>query len=106
MRIRNLEQMSLKASNKLGLSSRGCAFFVNEYVRREKLTRDLLICSHDILVSKRDSVAFSILVRSPFFRPDVSSDSATTSLYNSGSEAIRKSDDMTVDSSSSVKKLY
>uniref|UniRef100_A0A7N0UNA5 Uncharacterized protein n=1 Tax=Kalanchoe fedtschenkoi TaxID=63787 RepID=A0A7N0UNA5_KALFE len=73
-------------------------------VRREKLKRDLLICSHDILASKRDSVAFSALVRSPFFRPDISSDSATTSLYNSGSEAIQKSDGMTVDSTSSVKK--
>uniref|UniRef100_A0A7N0TL48 Uncharacterized protein n=1 Tax=Kalanchoe fedtschenkoi TaxID=63787 RepID=A0A7N0TL48_KALFE len=73
-------------------------------VKREKLKRDLLICSHDILASKKDSIAFSVLVRSPFFHPDVSSDSATTSLYNSGSEAIQKSDDLTVDSTSSVKK--
>ncbi|CAM8983351.1 unnamed protein product [Rhodiola kirilowii] len=73
-------------------------------VKREKIKRDLVVCSHDILASKRDSVAFSVSLHSPYFHPSISSDSATTSLYNSGSEAIQKSDDMTVDSISSVKK--
>lgn len=69
------------------------------------MQRELLLCSHDILASKRDSVAFSALLRSPYFHPGISSDSATTSIYNSGSEAIQRSDDVTVDStSSSIKK--
>lgn len=68
------------------------------------MQRDSLLCSHDILASKRDSVTFSALLRSPYFHPGISSDSATTSLYDSDSEAILKSDDVTVDSSSSVQK--
>lgn len=74
-------------------------------IKREKLKRELVLCSHDILASKRDTVALSVLFRSPFFPPDVSSESATTSLkahtdgYKSCSEAaIQRSDDITVDS--------
>ncbi|THF98695.1 hypothetical protein TEA_026784 [Camellia sinensis var. sinensis] len=73
-------------------------------IKREKLKRDLVLCSQDILVSNRDSIALSALVRSPFFPSDVSSESATTSLKGntddcrSGSEAIQRSDDITVDS--------
>lgn len=73
------------------------------------LQRELILCSHDILASKRDSVALSVLVHSPFFPPDVSSESATTSLkghmdgYKSSSEAIQRSDDITVDSTISGK---
>ncbi|GAB2271974.1 hypothetical protein Dimus_006804 [Dionaea muscipula] len=73
-------------------------------VKREKLKRELVLCSHDILASKRDSVAFSMLVRRPFFPLEVSLESATTSLNGhgdgsrSGSDAVQKSDDMTVDS--------
>ncbi|KAL5992913.1 hypothetical protein ACLOJK_013832 [Asimina triloba] len=66
--------------------------------------RELVLCSHDIMASKRDMVAFSILARSSFYAPDVSSESVTTSLRghpddnNSGSEALQRSDDTTVDS--------
>lgn len=58
---------------------------------------------------KQDHVARSIHVRSPSFLPDVSSESVTTSLkghtdgYKSCSEAIQRSDDITVDSTVSVK---
>uniref|UniRef100_A0A5B7AIV8 PHD finger family protein n=1 Tax=Davidia involucrata TaxID=16924 RepID=A0A5B7AIV8_DAVIN len=78
-------------------------------IKREKLKRELVLCSHDILASNRDTVALSALVHSPFFAPDVSSESATTSLkghmddYRSGSEAIQRSDDITVDSTVSGK---
>ncbi|XP_015885585.3 uncharacterized protein LOC107420993 isoform X1 [Ziziphus jujuba] len=78
-------------------------------IKREKLKRELVVCSHDILAVKRDHVARSLLVRSPFVLPDVSSESATTSLkghtdgYKSCSEAIQQSDDVTVDSTVSVK---
>ncbi|CAK9168146.1 unnamed protein product [Ilex paraguariensis] len=72
-------------------------------IKREKLKRELILCSHEILASSRDSIALSA-VRSSFFPQDVSSESATTSLkghsagYKSGSEAIQRSDDITVDS--------
>lgn len=77
-------------------------------IKREKVKRELVICSHNILASKRDSVAFSVLVRSPFFLPDVSSESATTSLRGhvddnkSCSEAMQRSEDVTVDSAISA----
>lgn len=78
-------------------------------VKREKIKRELVLCSHDILAFKRDHVARSVLVRSPFVLPDGSSESATTSLkataegYRSCSEARQRSDDVTVDSSVSAK---
>ncbi|XVF36831.1 hypothetical protein REPUB_Repub19eG0092300 [Reevesia pubescens] len=77
-------------------------------IKREKLKRELVLCSHEILACERDHVTRSLLVHSPFFHPDVSSESATTSLkghtdgYKSCSEAMR-SDDVTVDSTLSVK---
>ncbi|XP_061350490.1 uncharacterized protein LOC133295665 isoform X2 [Gastrolobium bilobum] len=77
-------------------------------VKREKIKRELVLCSHDILAFKRDHVARSVLVRSPFILPDGSSESATTSLkgntegYRSCSEALQRSDDVTVDSSVSA----
>ncbi|KDP32739.1 hypothetical protein JCGZ_12031 [Jatropha curcas] len=80
-------------------------------IKREKIKRDLVLCSHSILACKRDHVARSVLVHSPFFPPDVSSESATTSLkgntdgYKSCSDAIQRSDDVTVDSTISVKHL-
>lgn len=73
------------------------------------MQRELVLCSHDILAVKRDHVARSALARSPFFLPDVSSESVTTSLkghtddYKSCSEAFQRSDDVTVDSTVSVK---
>ncbi|KAL5558323.1 hypothetical protein UlMin_034534 [Ulmus minor] len=80
-------------------------------VKREKLKRELVLCSHDILAVKRDHVARSMLVHSPFLHPDVSSESVTTSLkqgaadsYRSCSEAIQRSDDITVDSTISFKR--
>nr|KYP70024.1 NuA3 HAT complex component NTO1 [Cajanus cajan] len=78
-------------------------------VKREKIKRELVLCSHDILAFKRDHVARSILVHSPFILPDGSSESATTSLkgntegYRSCSEPLQRSDDVTVDSSVSAK---
>lgn len=69
------------------------------------LQRELVLCTHEILASNRETIALSALARSSFFQPDVSSESATTSLkgytdgYKSGSEAIQRSDDVTVDSS-------
>ncbi|KAG7980875.1 hypothetical protein I3843_05G205300 [Carya illinoinensis] len=78
-------------------------------IRREKKKRELVLSSHDILACKRDHVARSLLVHSPFFLPEVSSESATTSLkghtdgYKSCSDAIQRSDDVTVDSTVSVK---
>ncbi|KAL4272194.1 hypothetical protein GQ457_13G010190 [Hibiscus cannabinus] len=77
-------------------------------IKREKLKRELVLCSHEILACKREHVNRSVLIRSPFFRPDVSSESATTSLKGhtddnkSCSEPMR-SDDVTVDSTLSVK---
>ena len=71
----------------------------------EFLQRELVLCSHDILAFKRDHVARSVLVHSPFTHPDCSSESATTSLkgnaegYRLCSEAVQRSDDLTADSS-------
>ncbi|XP_023518349.1 uncharacterized protein LOC111781857 isoform X1 [Cucurbita pepo subsp. pepo] len=73
-------------------------------IKREKIKRDLVLCSHDVLAFKRDHVARSVLVQTPFFLPEVSSESATTSLkghvedLKSCSEAVQRSDDLTVDS--------
>lgn len=73
------------------------------------LQRDLVLCSHDVLAFKRDHVARSVLVQTPFFLPEVSSESATTSLkghvedLKSCSEAVQRSDDLTVDSTVSIK---
>ncbi|XP_023550043.1 uncharacterized protein LOC111808351 isoform X1 [Cucurbita pepo subsp. pepo] len=78
-------------------------------IKREKIKRDLVLCSHDVLAFKRDHVARSVLVHSPFFLPEVSSESATTSLkghvedLKSCSEAVQRSDDLTVDSTVSIK---
>nr|POF09256.1 protein jade-1 [Quercus suber] len=79
-------------------------------IRREKKKRELVLCSHDILSFKRDQIARTLLAHNPFFLPDVSSESATTSLkghtddYKSCSDAIQRSDDITVDSTASVKR--
>ncbi|CAL0305533.1 unnamed protein product [Lupinus luteus] len=78
-------------------------------VKREKIKRELILCSHDKLAFKRDHVARSMPVHSPFALPDGNSGSATTSLigntegYRSCSEAVQRSDDVTVDSSFSAK---
>lgn len=68
------------------------------------LQRELVLCSHEILASNREAVALSAVSYSSLCPTDVSSESATTSLkgytddYKSGSEAIQRSDDITVDS--------
>ena len=55
-------------------------------------------CSHDILASRRDCAAYSVLVRSSF-QSGASSESATTSINNrSYSGTIQRSDEITVDS--------
>ncbi|XP_073043664.1 uncharacterized protein [Primulina eburnea] len=72
-------------------------------IKREKYKRELVTCSHHILASSRDSV-LSALARHPFYQPEISSESATTSIqgytdgYKSGSEIVQRSDDTTVDS--------
>ncbi|KAI0498855.1 hypothetical protein KFK09_019751 [Dendrobium nobile] len=63
------------------------------------VARDLVVCSHGILASRRDCVAFSAMVRSSFAL-GISSESATTSIDNpSCSGTFQRRDDMTVDSS-------
>ncbi|KAJ8762890.1 hypothetical protein K2173_023019 [Erythroxylum novogranatense] len=80
-------------------------------IKREKLKRDLVLCSHNVLAFKRDHAAQSLL-HSSFLPPDVSSESATTSLkgntdgYKSCSDAIQRSDDVTVDSTIHVKHRF
>ncbi|XP_039023104.1 uncharacterized protein LOC120155675 [Hibiscus syriacus] len=76
-------------------------------IKREKLKRELVLCSQEILVCKREHATRSVLIHSPFFHPEVSSESATslkarTDDNKSCSEAMR-SDDVTVDSTLSVK---
>ncbi|CAL9133537.1 unnamed protein product [Musa textilis] len=67
-------------------------------IKREKLKKDLVRCSHDILASRRDCAAYSVLVRSSF-QSGASSESATTSINNrSYSGTIQRSDEITVDS--------
>ncbi|KAL6492849.1 hypothetical protein OROGR_032608 [Orobanche gracilis] len=66
-------------------------------IKREKLKRELVICSHDILASNRDSV-LSNLSRHPFYQPEVSSESATTSIKGYTDNMVQRSDDLTVDS--------
>ncbi|XP_021748262.1 uncharacterized protein LOC110714096 isoform X2 [Chenopodium quinoa] len=78
-------------------------------VKREKLKRELVICNHDVFASKQDSLVFSMLVQRPFSSHE-SSDSATTSLKGhvdgsrSCSDAMQRSDDITVDSALSTKR--
>ncbi|WOH00610.1 hypothetical protein DCAR_0519978 [Daucus carota subsp. sativus] len=73
-------------------------------IRREKLKRDLVLCSHEVLDSNREAASLSALACVSFYQTDVSSESATTLLKSytdgckSGNEAIQKSDDITVDS--------
>ncbi|PIA31106.1 hypothetical protein AQUCO_05200002v1 [Aquilegia coerulea] len=100
----------LKAVKQIRVELERVRLLCERIIKREKVKRELVICSHNILASKRDSVAFSVLVRSPFFLPDVSSESATTSLRGhvddnkSCSEAIQRSEDITVDSAVSGKR--
>ncbi|KAJ6816383.1 uncharacterized protein M6B38_416485 [Iris pallida] len=73
-------------------------------IKREKVKRDLVLCSHDILASRRDYVTFSVLARTSF-PPGVSSESATTSIDNkSYSGTMQRSEDITVDSTLSGKR--
>nr|GMD74160.1 histone-lysine N-methyltransferase atx1 [Ipomoea batatas] len=74
-------------------------------IKREKLKRELVFCSHEVLASRRDAVVLSALSRHPFSQQDASSDSATTTSMRgytdgckSGSETVQRSDDITVDS--------
>ncbi|XP_015934618.1 uncharacterized protein LOC107460745 [Arachis duranensis] len=99
----------LKSMKQIRVELERLRLLCERIVKREKLKRELVLCSHDILAFKRDHVARSVLVHSPFILPDGSSESATTSLrgntegYRSCSEAIQRSDDITVDSSVSDK---
>ncbi|XP_040970923.1 uncharacterized protein [Gossypium hirsutum] len=97
--LKNMKQIRVKLERLRLLCDR--------IIKREKLKRELVVCSHEILARKRDHVTRSLLFHSPF-HPDVSLESATTSLkghtdgYRSCSESMR-SDDITVDSTLSVK---
>lgn len=69
------------------------------------LQRELVLCSHDMLQWNRESTSSSMRTCNTFVSPDVSSESATTSLrggytnsYKSCSETIQRSDDITIDS--------
>ncbi|XP_030440944.2 uncharacterized protein LOC115663029 [Syzygium oleosum] len=69
------------------------------------LQREIVLSMHEILALKRNTVARSMPVQGPFLATDASSESATTSLnYRSGNEAVQKSNEMTVDSSISIKR--
>lgn len=94
----------LKSLKKIRVELERLRLLCERIIRREKLKRELVFCSHEILVSKRNSVGWSAHVRSPFFSTEVSSESATTSLKGSGSEAIQRSDDITIDSTVSGKR--
>ncbi|XP_065881563.1 uncharacterized protein [Euphorbia lathyris] len=99
----------LKSMKQIRVELERLRLLCERIIKREKIKRDLVLCSHSILACKRDHVARSVLVHSPFFHPDVSSESATTSLkgntdgYKSCSDAVQRSDDVTVDSTVSVK---
>ncbi|KAJ1699782.1 hypothetical protein LUZ63_008294 [Rhynchospora breviuscula] len=84
-------------------------------IRREKLKRDLVLCSNQILGKRKDCIISPghIYTRSgptrsgptksgSFLPPGISSESATTSINNRSSynsRTIQQSDDVTVDSS-------
>ncbi|KAG0499429.1 hypothetical protein HPP92_004120 [Vanilla planifolia] len=75
-------------------------------IKREKVKRELLICSHGIISLRRNCIVSSNRAYSSF-APGVSSESATTSIDNrSYSGAIQRSDDITVDSTISGKRKY
>ncbi|KAF2296775.1 hypothetical protein GH714_001878 [Hevea brasiliensis] len=99
----------LKSMKQIRVELERLRLLCERIIKREKIKRDLVLCSHSILACKRDNVARSVLVHSSFFPPDVSSESATTSLkgnadgYKSCSDAIQRSDDVTVDSTISTK---
>ncbi|XP_021681430.2 uncharacterized protein LOC110665553 isoform X2 [Hevea brasiliensis] len=99
----------LKSMKQIRVELERLRLLCERIVKREKIKRDLVLCSHCILACKRDHVARSVLVHSPFVPLDVSSESATTSLkgntdgYKSCSDAIQRSDDVTVDSTVSIK---
>ncbi|XP_010245078.1 PREDICTED: uncharacterized protein LOC104588727 isoform X2 [Nelumbo nucifera] len=99
----------LKAIKQIRVELERLRLLCERIVKREKLKRELVLCSHDILASKRDAVAFSVLVHSPFFQLDVSSESASTNLkcvddHKSCSETIHKPENATFDGMTSGKR--
>ncbi|XP_021601342.2 uncharacterized protein LOC110606708 isoform X5 [Manihot esculenta] len=70
----------LKSMKQIRVELERLRLLCERIIKREKIKRDLVLCSHSILACKRDNVARTVLVHSPFFPPDVSSESATTSL--------------------------
>ncbi|XP_058217291.1 uncharacterized protein LOC131328357 isoform X2 [Rhododendron vialii] len=94
----------LKSLKKIRVELERLRLLCERIIKREKVKRELVFCSHEELAAKRDAVALSALVRTPFFPTEVSSESATTSLKGSGSEAIHRSDDITIDSTVSGKR--
>lgn len=77
--------------------------------------RELVLCSRDILASRRDFVAYKTFVRSSIRSPGVSSEFATTSIDNKSESATasidnksysgttQRSEDFTIDSTVSGK---
>ncbi|XP_019430720.1 PREDICTED: uncharacterized protein LOC109338032 isoform X2 [Lupinus angustifolius] len=94
--LRNLRQIRVRERLRL---------LCERIVRREKIKRELVLCSQDMLAFKRDHVSRSVLPQSSFILPGRSSESTTTSLkvITEGnrlcSEVVQRSDDVTVDSS-------
>ncbi|KAL9270097.1 PHD finger protein rhinoceros-like protein [Drosera capensis] len=102
----------LKSISQMRVELERLRILCERIVKREKLKRELVVCSHDILASKRDSVAFSMLVSGPFLPLGGSSESATTSLNahgavcRSSNDAVRfPEDDQTTDGSSTSQRL-
>ncbi|WCJ44574.1 PHD finger family protein [Euphorbia peplus] len=98
----------LKSMKQIRVELERLRLLCERIIKREKIKRELVLCSHSVLACKRDHVARSVLVHSPFFHPDASSESATTSLKGNTDEskscdAVQRSDDVTVDSTVSVK---
>nr|BAD35906.1 zinc-finger protein-like [Oryza sativa Japonica Group] len=67
-------------------------------VKREKLKKDLVVCGHDTLAARRNSIAYSTRTSYCGSGPGASSESATTSVNNSYSGLMQRTDDVAVDS--------
>ncbi|WOL20037.1 hypothetical protein Cni_G28839 [Canna indica] len=94
----------LKSLKQIRVEMEKLRLLCERIIKREKLKKELVVCSHDMLSTRRDYAAYSVLVRSSFFPRGDSSESATTSINNrSYSGTVQRSDEITVDSSVSSK---
>uniref|UniRef100_A0A0D9WN48 PHD-type domain-containing protein n=1 Tax=Leersia perrieri TaxID=77586 RepID=A0A0D9WN48_9ORYZ len=88
--VKNMKQMRVKLEI--------LRLICERIVKREKLKKDLVVCEHDILASRRNSVASSTRTSYCGSGLGASSESATTSVNNSYSGIMQRSDDVAVDS--------